>query len=56
MYKFTYFDDQVKSMLSDRSSFWDSELEQELSPVLEMLKKLVRLREPVVDLSQVFPP
>jgi hypothetical protein len=26
-------------MLSDRSAFWDSELEQELSPVLEVLKQ-----------------
>lgn len=39
MYKFTYFDDQVKSMFSDRSAFWDAELEQELSPVLETLKQ-----------------
>ncbi len=39
MYKFTYFDTQVKSMLSDRGAFWDTELEQELSPVLEILKK-----------------
>lgn len=38
MYKFTYFDEQVKSMFSDRSAFWDIDLEQELSPVLEALK------------------
>jgi hypothetical protein len=39
MYKFSYFDTQVKSMLSNRSTFWDAELEQELSPVLEVLKQ-----------------
>lgn len=39
MYKFTYFDEQVKSMFSDRSAFWDFELEQELAPVLETLKQ-----------------
>lgn len=39
MYRFTYFDDQVKSMFSDRSAFWDAELEQELSPILETLKQ-----------------
>ncbi|MBD2100169.1 hypothetical protein [Leptolyngbya sp. FACHB-261] len=39
MYKFTYFDEQVKSIFSDRSAFWDTDLEQELSPVLETLKK-----------------
>lgn len=39
MYKFTYFDDQVKSMLCDRKAFWDPELEQELSPVLDSLRK-----------------
>jgi hypothetical protein len=38
VFKFTYFDGQLKSMLSDRSAFWDNELEQELSPVLETLK------------------
>lgn len=39
MYKFTYFDSQVKLMLSERKAFWDPELEQELSPVLEVLKQ-----------------
>uniref|UniRef100_B8HVK9 DUF7226 domain-containing protein n=1 Tax=Cyanothece sp. (strain PCC 7425 / ATCC 29141) TaxID=395961 RepID=B8HVK9_CYAP4 len=39
MYRFTYFDDQIKSMLSDRNAFWDAELVQELSPVLETLKQ-----------------
>lgn len=39
MYKFTYFDNQVRSMFYDRSAFWDTELEQELSPVLETLKQ-----------------
>lgn len=39
MYKFTYFDGQVKLMLSDRKAFWDPDLEQELSPVLEVLKQ-----------------
>ncbi len=39
MYKFTYFDNKVRSMFSDRSAFWDTELEQELSPVLETLKQ-----------------
>ena len=39
MYKFTFFDKQVKSMLSDRKAFWDPDLEQELSPVLEALKR-----------------
>ena len=40
MYKFTYFDNQVKSMFSDRGAFWDTDLEQELSPVIEILKKV----------------
>lgn len=39
MYRFTYFDAQIKSMFSDRKAFWDSELEQELSSVLETLKQ-----------------
>lgn len=39
MYKFLYRDEQVKSMFSDRKAFWDAELEQELSPILETLKK-----------------
>ena len=39
MYKFTYFDNRIKSMLSDRSAFWDAELEQELAPVLKILKQ-----------------
>jgi len=39
VYKFAYFDDQFKSIFSDRNAFWDAELEQELSPVLETLKQ-----------------
>lgn len=39
MYKFTYFDDQVRLMLCRRSELWDTELEQELAPVLETLRK-----------------
>lgn len=39
MYKFTYFDDRVKLMISDRKTFWDLELKNELSPVLEELKR-----------------
>ncbi len=39
MYKFAYFDDQVKSIFSDRNAFWDTDLEQELSLVLETLKQ-----------------
>jgi len=39
VYKFTYFDARIKSIFSDKKAFWDTELEQELSPVLETLKK-----------------
>jgi hypothetical protein len=39
VYKFTYFDNQFKSMFSNRNVFWDAELEQELSSVLETLKQ-----------------
>lgn len=39
MYRFTYCDDQIRLMLVDRKSFWDIDLEEELSPVLETLKK-----------------
>ena len=39
MYRFRYQDDHVKRMLSDRNTFWDPELEDELSPVLEKLKQ-----------------
>ena len=39
MYKFNYFDANVKLILSDRKAFWDPALEEELSPVLEALKK-----------------
>jgi len=39
VYKFAYFDDQVKSMFSDRNAFWDAVLQQELSPVLDTLKQ-----------------
>ena len=39
MYRFTYHDDHIKMMLSDRKTFWDLELEEELSPVLEKIKQ-----------------
>ena len=39
MFKFTYFDSQVQSILSDRSAFCDLAVEQELAPVLEVLKQ-----------------
>ena len=39
MYKFTYFDDRLELMLKDRKTFWDPELEQELCPVLDVLKE-----------------
>ncbi|MFZ4664967.1 MAG: DUF7226 domain-containing protein [Prochlorotrichaceae cyanobacterium] len=39
VFKFTYFDSRIKSILSDRSTFCDLAVEQELSPVLEVLKQ-----------------
>jgi hypothetical protein len=39
VFKFTYFDSQVKSILSDRSTFCDLAVEQELAPILEVLKQ-----------------
>ncbi|NCJ07787.1 hypothetical protein GS597_14970 [Synechococcales cyanobacterium C] len=39
MFKFTYFDSQIKTILSDRSTFCDLAVEQELAPVLEVLKQ-----------------
>jgi hypothetical protein len=38
VFKFTYFDDRVESMLSDKGILWDNELKEELSPVLAQLK------------------
>lgn len=39
MYKLTSSNDQIMSILSDRNSFWDTELERELDPVLKTLKQ-----------------
>ena len=39
MFKFTYFDSQIRSILSDRSTFCDLAVEQELAPALEVLKQ-----------------
>ncbi|NJO51290.1 MAG: hypothetical protein HC840_19665 [Leptolyngbyaceae cyanobacterium RM2_2_4] len=39
MFKFTYFDSQIKTILSGRSTFCDPAVEQELAPVLEVLKQ-----------------
>jgi hypothetical protein len=39
VFKFTYFDSQIRSILSDRSTFCDLAVEQELVPVLEVLKQ-----------------
>lgn len=39
MFKFTYFDSQVRLILSDKSAFCDFAVEQELAPVLEVLKQ-----------------
>ena len=39
MYKFTYFDCQIKAMFSERKELWDTDLEQEISPALERLKQ-----------------
>jgi hypothetical protein len=39
VYRFSYFDDSVKSVLSDRDTYWDIDLQQELAPVLDILKK-----------------
>jgi hypothetical protein len=38
MYKLTYSNDKVKSMMTEKK-FWDSDLEKELKPLLETLKK-----------------
>jgi len=38
-YKFEYADESLKQRLSDQDAFWDSELEQELQPVLKRLKE-----------------
>ncbi|MEM6840039.1 MAG: hypothetical protein AAF609_24790 [Cyanobacteria bacterium P01_C01_bin.120] len=39
MFKFIYFDSQIKTILSDRSTFCDLAVEQELAPILEVLKQ-----------------
>jgi hypothetical protein len=39
MYKLTYRDEHIKSRLLKDSKFWDSELSQEVSAVLDTLKK-----------------
>lgn len=39
MYRFKYHDNAVEKMLSDRKTFWDPELEEELRPVLAKLKQ-----------------
>jgi len=39
VFKFAYFDSQVQSILSDKSAFCDLPVEQELAPVLEILKQ-----------------
>jgi hypothetical protein len=39
VFKFTYFDSQIKTILSDRSTLCDLAVEQELAPVLEVLKQ-----------------
>jgi hypothetical protein len=39
VYRFTYFDRQIESILSQRKTILDTDLEQELSPVLETLRK-----------------
>ncbi len=39
VFKFTYFDSQIKTILSDRSTFCDLAVEQELAPILEVLKQ-----------------
>ncbi|MEM9089104.1 MAG: hypothetical protein AAGC93_10205 [Cyanobacteria bacterium P01_F01_bin.53] len=39
MYKFEFSNREVESMLKDQNTFWDPELQTELSPVLKKLKK-----------------
>ena len=39
MYKFSYYSDHLERMITDRKIFWDSELEEELGPVLSKLKQ-----------------
>jgi predicted transcriptional regulator len=39
MYKLIYCTQEVEKLFTKRHEFWDSELEQELSPVLETLKQ-----------------
>lgn len=39
MFKFTYFDFQIKTILSDKITFCDPAVEQELAPVLEALRQ-----------------
>lgn len=38
MYNFLYHNDHIQRMLSDRKTYWDPELEDELKPVLKKLK------------------
>lgn len=39
MYRFEFLDKRVELMVRDRDTFWDPELQQELSPVLKQLQK-----------------
>jgi len=39
VYRFTYFNDEVRAIFSDKNSFWDEDLDQELSPILKVLKE-----------------
>jgi hypothetical protein len=40
VFKFTYFDPRIKWIFSDKSTFCDPAVEQELAPVLEALKRV----------------
>ena len=39
MFTFSFQNEQLQTMLSDRTTFWDAQVEEELTPVLKQLKE-----------------
>ena len=55
MYRFKYHDNHVEKMLSDRKTFWDPELEGELSPVLDKLKQTGEIAGAICGFNLIAP-
>ena len=39
MFNFAFKNEQIRFMLSDRTAFWDAQIEEELTPALKQLKE-----------------